>query len=524
MRIIYVGLIGVLLLILSGCSLSHYRINRQLENGNYLGVISLLADDMDKQSLPLSEGDAKYLLQTVDHLTEAVETDLTNKEASDFYSRVESYKLLLTIRKQLADKPYGEILTTFNQRYPEKVINQHLAAQYYDYAKSQRPTTSDDYKKVAEIYKEGMAYDRNYKDIAKQYKNSQNQSYRVAAQELYAAGKAFALQKKYKEASESFAAADAAYKPLGHYKDSVALSKQYDKKYRTITAEKHYTAGKNHALQENYKDAAESFTAAEDIYRPIGHYKDSAELAKQYDKKYRTIAAENNFTQAQLLGQQRRYKSTYRSIAYYYQAAADIYQPYGDYKGAASLAAKNRDLGQVYVYIANSEFSHIIENALSASYISFVSYSAADVVIDISLDRPDYSHDYGTEQTENRYEKINAGEKAITNADGSVTFETQYQEYSYTLHSRKESNSIKLYATVSASGSLSSRGTASGSASSEATHYWVTGNVPPSSNYNNSYTSGKLLSERELYEIAYKDIESALKTDLISIESSLSSL
>ncbi|MDF7670527.1 hypothetical protein PT276_04840 [Orbaceae bacterium ESL0721] len=466
MRVIYLGLLTVFMLLLSGCGLSQHKINKEFEKGNYQSGINLLTEYMSKQKQPLSDKDAQYLIAKVNEITLKAETDLAYATTTDYEKNIESYKLLMSIRKQLANKPYGKLLVTFNQRYPETALNQQLVTQYYNYAKSQKPSTSTDYQNVVNLYKEGMSYDAKYKDIAKQYDNNLKQYYKVAAKEYYDAGKEF-------------------------------------------------------ASQQNYKAASESFAAAEEVYKPLGHYKDSAALSKQYDKKYRSIEADNYIAKAKmLLNQNTTSRINYRTIAYFYQQAADIYEPHGDYKNAAKLAAEYRDSGCIKIYIANSNFSDMIQNELSDYYYDFVNYASyADVTINISLDRPDYNSDEGSEQIENKSEQIVIGHKEVINADGTVTSVPEYKEYNYTVHSRTKSNSLKLQATIEASGELSESYTASGSASSSETHYRITGNAP--ANKKAPHTSGQLLSRDELYERAYDHVLRDLKSDLTRIRHSL---
>lgn len=47
--------------------------------------------------------------------------------------------------------------------------------------------------------------------------------------------------------------------------------------------------------EHNYKQAAENFRKAHKVYLPLGKYKDSAKLADIYEKKWRTIEAENQY-------------------------------------------------------------------------------------------------------------------------------------------------------------------------------------------------------------------------------------
>lgn len=518
-------LIGLLSLLLTSCAvIQRIQVEQAFKQSEYYKGIAILAKSYADKPLPLNSGQKNYLIQKVNTLMRMAENGIQNAQPTDYDSKIKEYQLLLTIQTSLVDKPYGPSLTDFSHKYNETSLKKNLAQLYYEKASHYPTADSASYKKQAEFYHAGMKYDPDYQDIGKRYQAAMNQYYQTAAQEFYAAGKIAVSNQDYKTAAEQFRQAADVYQPLGKYKDSQALAVQYDKKYRTLEAEKYYNEAKKSVGYQDYKAAAEKFKQAADIYRPIGKYKDSQTLAAQYEKKYYGQEAEKYFSRAQSLVNSSSSKADYRRVATNYQLAADTYRAYGNYKNASALATKYERLGRVYVYIRNRLFENVIKNNISGDFIYYTySPSEADLIIDIRVHpyRP-YRIERGSEQQESRQDKVKVGVNKVPAENGTYIPIPEYQYYNYTAHSRTTRNSFGLKARLMVSGVYSYEESYYSDVSSEETHYWYSGNTPPNKKLKN--TKGSLSSPAQLREEAHDDLERQLGRQLDYIDDQLSQL
>lgn len=461
---------ALLTLLLSGCAfLQPVTIEKAMENGNYIQATQLLVSRFQQQASNLNSSQSAYIVEKVSQLSQIAEQKIHQSTADSYPSQIEGHQILLSIRTEIADQPHGNILEQFIQTYPADQLRQKLAELYYRYADSYPGSNSHSYKRKAELYQAGMTYNPQYKDIAKRYQTSQNKYYQTAAQEYYA-------------------------------------------------------EGQQYAREQDYQAAAERFTQAYQVYQPLGKYKDSQALAARYDRQYRTQAAENYVAQARALANSNSSKATKRQISYYYRQAADIYQPYGDYHNAAALASQYWHQGIVRVYVRNHKLEDLIHQHLDSQFIEYVYTSAtADIVIDLHI-RPEqpYRQQRGEEQTDQRTNKVRIGTDKKKLDSGIIIPIPQYQEYQYTVHSRTDRNHLSLRGELSVHGLYTHHKRYYGEASSEESHYWYSGNLPP--NNSSGQQKGHLASEAQLYQQAYEDIISKLTQDLDQLNSQIADL
>ena len=238
-------LLVFLCLLLASCTLP-VKPEDKFKTGDYVGGVKVLANNfnakakkLEQKNKPWKEKDILYLQVTVGGLVEMAQKNIQQAAVSDYELRIKSYQLLLTIKTELEDKSYSPYLEKYLSLYTVDGLKESLAIQFYQQANAIVAANSADYLRKAKLYRQGYEY-FNYKDIKKRAEDNQNMYYKTAAQEYYTEAQANVRDKNYKQAADNFRKAYDVYLPLGNYKDSAKLAAIYEKKWRTAEAEGHY--------------------------------------------------------------------------------------------------------------------------------------------------------------------------------------------------------------------------------------------------------------------------------------------
>lgn len=223
-------------ILLASCSLFFDNPEDKFNQGDYSGGIKILAQNYNAKSERLKkknkewkQKDVDYLKNTVTKVSQMAQKNIEQAHAQNYDEKIRNYKLLLTMQQKLSGRGYSNFIEDFLKQYPEENLKQSIAAQYYDKADNIVVGNSQDYLRKAKEYREGIKY-FNYKDIAKRAEESQNLYYTTAAEEFYRAAQNDVKNQNYKQAVINFQKAQQVYKPLGNYKDSVKLAAFYEKK------------------------------------------------------------------------------------------------------------------------------------------------------------------------------------------------------------------------------------------------------------------------------------------------------
>jgi hypothetical protein len=282
------------MLLLASCC--HTRTSEEAyAQGNYLESIHLLALDIEQAGPDkFNQDKAIKLHDLVENVMVYYETVLANTAKTDFDSRIMTNNKLSEMRARLSNHFYSQELGFFLDKYTAAKLNENIAKAYYDQGHSIIAHDSADYKKKADLYQKGLSF-YNYKDIARLFKLNNTKYMQLAAKEFYDQGKNFVRMQFYKNATEAFQNAALVYKPLGKYKDSEKLASYYDKLYRMNEAKSSYQLGEKIASYANsraqYRQAAENYNAAAQVYRPYGNYHDAAIKAADYAHKGKVSVA-----------------------------------------------------------------------------------------------------------------------------------------------------------------------------------------------------------------------------------------
>jgi hypothetical protein len=447
----------------------------KFKTGDYIGGVNILATNfnaksqkLQQQNKPWKEKDILYLQVTVSELTQMAQRNIQQAAAADYDTRIKNYQLLLEMKTKLEDKSYSSFIEQYLGLYTVSGLKESLAIQFYQQAGAIVATNSNDYLRKAKLYRQGYEY-FNYKDIYKRAEDNQKMYYKTAAQEFYAEGQA-------------------------------------------------------NVRARNYKQAAANFRKAHDVYLPLGNYKDSAKLADIYEKKWRTIEAENQYQQAQVIVRKARYLSEYREAASLFSAASQVYSPYGSsYKNATKLADVYARKGQVQIFVrGNSYLADRIRSALQKNYVSFVSSaSAANLVIDVSMTRGHFQQYKENIETSDKHENLRVGTKQVADADGNMVNQAVYEDFYFKQYSVKTVNEAEMVAEVRSNGLYDLNRQYSAKSTSSQTYYWFDGHVP--SKYT-AFTEGKLLGREEQFDQARENLWSQMRGDFYEMSRVLANL
>ena len=436
------------------------------KEGRYIESINLLAASLDEKGpAKFDQEDAKRLQTIVSSVMQFYEKDLNYFHQYDYPQKIDAYKHLLTMKEILSNRFYSDQISFFNDKYDIRQLKQTLAKEYYDYGNYITGTDSESYRTKAELYKNSLSYD-NYKNAATLYKNANT-------------------------------------------------------KYMQMAAKNYYDQGKQFEQQLNYKAAAQAFSQASLIYKPLGKYKDSDKLAKDNDKKYATQQAQEAYQQAKQLAMNATKRYEYREVAKYYAQAASIYQPYGQYFDASSLADTYAKKGIIKVYYYGSSFTDEIRDKLSANYIQFANYSSG-AEIDIRIDfKSDFVDLDKSETNETKIEQVFDKYIEAKDKNGNTTQIKTYKDQRYNLQTVTHSNKLTLTASIEVHGIYSYSKSFKIEETSVKHDYIYSGNVP--AKFHN-HSDGRLKSKDDLYTQAKRDLLSELNSRLDDIAKDLSYL
>ncbi|PIT63069.1 hypothetical protein BHC47_10655 [Snodgrassella alvi] len=467
-------LLVFLCLLLASCTLP-VKPEDKFKTGDYVGGVKVLANNfnakakkLEQKNKPWKDKDILYLQVTVGGLVEMAQKNIQQAAVSDYELRIKSYQLLLTIKTELEDKSYSPYLEKYLSLYTVDGLKESLAIQFYQQANAIVAANSADYLRKAKLYRQGYEY-FNYKDIKKRAEDNQNMYYKTAAQE-------------------------------------------------------YYTEAQANVRDKNYKQAADNFRKAHDVYLPLGNYKDSAKLAAIYEKKWRTAEAEGHYQQAQGIVRKARLLSEYRQAAALFREASNVYSPYGNtYKDSARQADVYERKGQVQILIRGNDYlASQIRSVLQKSYVSFVnSPASANLVIDVSMGRGHFQQYKDNIQTNDKYENLKVGTKKVADENGNMIEQSVYEDFYFKQYSVKTINEAVTNAEVHTSGLYELNRSYSGKSTSSQTYYWFDGHVPRKYT---AYTKGTLLSRDEQLDEARTNLWSHMRGDIAEMSRALANL
>lgn len=404
--------------ILPACAVTLDQARQGYDRGDYVASIKVITSKLDqKQEYPRDSLKKSWL--NVIHLSL---NQLEQLPTNTIDQKIQRLEQINKARELVSGGFYAGEFTGFTQRYPLEQLNLDIAKLYYQKGNNIGLNTTESYRTKAEAYEKGLNY--------------------------------------------------------AEYLDMRSLAGKYRKEYSTRLAEEYYKYGLDAVRVKNYKSASEYFSKAITIYANYGEYKDARQQFVKYDKLWRTESAANLFSQAVTKEKLAVRKVDYRDVASLYSGAAKVYQPYGDYKNAGSLAtaARNKsmitinynihqDRGDDYCGSFNSQrLSERFKSKVEAKFGNYPfeltnSYSA-DVTINI-----DYSANY----KEGRLDERNQVQ-SIVNAQGTV------MKFNQRTESKK--NEYELKAEINSKGDLRVNKSLSRYVESEQSKIVYTGNVP----------------------------------------------
>lgn len=458
MRVIVVALMALLLL---ACS-SPRSAEDAYKEGNYLESVELITLDIEeKGEAKLDADDLARFRRIIGDVMGYYENQLLTAGRTDYASRINSYKALLNMKKRLSNRFYSQQIYFFNNKYDIKSLREVIAEEYYLYGNSINAIDRQSYYRKAMLYRNGMEQYK-YKDIEALYQNTYTQYMQVAAKEYYEQAKIFVGTKEYKEAAEYFA-------------------------------------------------------KASDVYQPLGQYKDSDQLFIVYDKKYRTIEANHFYQQGKQIGQNAVTHYEYRQMAALFEQAVLIYSPYGQYLDATNLAKIHQEKGKLKIYFPSGRFNRLIEQHIrKKDYIVFVNNPiSADIVIKIN-DNQQYREFPGRPKMQAMSENMLEKTITVTNEQGQNETKDIYKTHHFNIQMTEFSNLFVLTTMIDVSGLYSYTKHNRIEKSSNITRYVYSGDVP--NKYQNHQT-GKYLSQSTLADQASREQQSMLRYELTHLSS-----
>lgn len=200
------------------------------EEGNFLQSINLLAGTIEEKSEGnFKQTDVEKLRQLVAEMMNKYETELANTIKSDYENRIEIYQKLLEMSLRLTNHYYSPQLAFFLDKYSSEGLKQKLANIYIEQANAILAIYPGDYEKRAILYKKSLDWYYD-KDIEKAYIYSDTRYRQLEAEVLYKLAKQQIQLGDYSTAVTCFRTIIDIYKPLGHYKDTKELTNYYEKK------------------------------------------------------------------------------------------------------------------------------------------------------------------------------------------------------------------------------------------------------------------------------------------------------
>lgn len=403
------------------CFISACTLNQALqgyEKGDYIASIQVITKKLDqKQGYPRDSLKQSWI-NTINLSLNKIE----NLPAHNVEQKIARLEKIYQARQLVGNGFYANEFAGFNERYPVQQIYLDIARLYYEKGNSIQLLTTESYREKAEAYEAGLRY--------ADYSNMSN------------------------------------------------LAAQYRKEYATRKAEEYYQQALQQVRVKSYRLASEYFAKTLAIYEKYGDYKDARQQYIKYDKLWRTDEAARLFSQASLKEKSAIRKTEYRDVAALYGEAAKIYQPYGDYKNAASLetAFRNKGLitvsynirqdrgedycGSFYSHRLSERFKSKLETKFRAYPFRLSNSYRTDININI---------DYSAYFKEGRLEERNQVQ-SIVNAQGVV------MKFNQRTETRK--NEYELKVDISSRGDLSVNRRVNKQVDSTQNKVVYTGNVP----------------------------------------------
>ncbi len=442
-RIIIAGLLMFLLV-----SCSHERTFQEAyAEGSYIESINLLAIKIEEKSeANFKQTDAAQLRQLVTEVMNKYENELANTTKTNDEQRQETYEKLLELNQRLSDHFYSSELAFFLDKYPSERLKQNIANFYTQQANAIPTNSAGDYEKKAALYKKSL--DRYYdKNIEKAYIHA-------------------------------------------------------DTKYRQLVAQTLYNLAKQEIRRGDYNAAVACFRTIIDIYKPLGHYKDTEKLAHYYEKKAISQEAFNSYSQGEKIAKNATRSYQYRQAATNYQHAANTYAKYGNYRDSEQKARDYANKGKIRLYVtgnANS-FSNFVEDYFKNDDAIILVYNSSDSDITINLSEDErYSED-----------------------GGSVTNDTKKNgEKEYNLRTETLVNNYSLNLSINIFGLIGYYDRFLAEKSSRQVKYTYTGDKP---SYEFDRTDGNYYSRSELRQQAEDEIKSRLSNYFSRVSSAIHQL
>ncbi|MFT0211348.1 hypothetical protein VQ643_01875 [Pseudomonas sp. F1_0610] len=326
-------LLFIVVLLSSGCA--SYTAKRQIEKGNYVNSLQVMATDLTKKGRFTSERHREKTVAIMQTALDHIE-GLPSVTARQTTIR---YEQLLQAYPLLANKFFSSEFKIFLQSYDVMGLRTSVAKGYYQQAMEVPETSHYAYKEKALLLATGAKY--------------------------------------------------------FNYNNMQALSQEYAKKYALAAAEIEYQNALASERAKNYKLAAEHLAKVKEIFKEFGEYKDSHARFIKNDKAWRGEEMNKALQTAGSLSQPSSTKANYRKASAWYIYADDIYKPYGGNANALELAKQSWARGVITVgYIieadvnksnatAHSQIEKVISATFSESYFLLRPNSRGDITLDI---------------------------------------------------------------------------------------------------------------------------------------------
>ncbi|PFH08438.1 hypothetical protein BCF11_0793 [Collimonas sp. PA-H2] len=223
-------------LLLAGCASLSTSIS-QFEKGDYVASVKSTISYLDEKYKKAGYDDSDErngIRERFRIIESSYESTLLHAADREYDKKIAAYSALLQIRTLLASRSYYAKYTDLPERYPERVLRENLAGQYYLKAT------------------------------------------------------AAAAVKDNRQAAIGFAAAADTFQVYGPYKDAAKLAEKYKFAADNQDAGEFYKQGQDLVARNQqrsramYRDAGQAFYNAYTVYRDHGAYKDAQTLADKY--------------------------------------------------------------------------------------------------------------------------------------------------------------------------------------------------------------------------------------------------
>ncbi len=445
-----------LLTVLLACTTTSERAAERYQRGDYVGAIREVTYKLDeKKSYPRSSLKKEWL-ETIHSSIQNIE----NMPIATLDQKIIRLETVLKARLLTNSGFYSDEFAHFNRYYPMDELKLTIAKLYYEKGTTNQGKTTSDYLYRVEAFAKGLEY--------------------------------------------------------APYKDMEALLKSNRFEYSKSLASDYYVEGQRYVKEKDYERASTAFEKAQSAYSNYGQYKDASELAKKYEKIWRTNAAEVQLIQANKRMEQARTKADYRNAAQEFKKVIDIYSQYGDYKNSRTAYNSARQKGRLNVAYTldkvrgsnscgtfsrddlDKRLEALITKRFSTYPYAIVSSKAsADFIIDIS---------YRNNFEEGKLNKKQQKQSWVDDAG---------KEHAYVHNSETQENTFDMRIDIETRGDLHSTDSEKFSSSSSYEKHSYTGDVP--SNVRNS-SKGTTRNNQELCSDTLSDVERKVGNILSDIE------